>query len=590
MLDLLIKNGLVVDGTGSTPYIGDVGVTDGVITEVHKGIADRATRVINADGLLITPGFVDIHTHYDGQVTWDDTLAPSVMHGVTTSVIGNCGVGFAPVRSGSEGDLIKLMEGVEDIPGAALSEGIEWSWNSFPEYMESLARRRWSMDIGAQIPHGALRAYVMGERGFDDRTANAEDIASMSRLVEEAVRAGALGVSTSRSEAHQSVTGVAVPGTFAEQRELLGLAEGLQRGGGGVFQAIPTLMDGYENPGLAMERTTTRREVEMLGEISKRTGCTVTYLLLQNSRWPTGWKECLDASDAANAAGAKLFPQVAGRPIGTLISLGTYHMFLRRPTYMKLASLPLRERAEQMRGAEIRSAILSEPDLEPLSGSMIDNMHLILRHFLDAAYPLGQSPAYDQGPNGSITAIAARKGISPLECIYDALLEDEGKAFVIFYVLGYQERNFGPLHQMLRHPGTVLGLGDGGAHTRFACDASVQTFMLSHWATPQAGKYQLELEFAVKKQTLEPARLYGLRDRGILMRGKRADINIIDQSRLAIGKPLVHHDLPAGGARILQSSSGYVGTFVNGVQTRANDEDTGARPGRLARRQPKEAA
>jgi N-acyl-D-amino-acid deacylase len=584
MFDLVIKNGTVVDGTGAKPVVADVAIVNGIITEVGQSLSGGAKRVVDADGLLVTPGFVDIHTHYDGQVTWDDSLAPSVMHGVTTAVMGNCGVGFAPVRSGSEDTLIKLMEGVEDIPGAALSEGIQWSWNSFPEYLESLSRRRYTMDIGAQIPHGALRPFVMGERAYDDRTATMEDIVAMSELVEEAVRAGALGVSTSRSEAHQSVTGEAVPGTFAEQRELLGLAEGLQRGGGGVFQAIPTLMDGYENPGLTMERTTTKREVEMLGEISKRTGCTVTYLLLQNSRWPMGWRECLDASDAANASGARLVPQVAGRPIGTLISLSGYHLFLRRPTYMKLAALPLRERAEQMRRPENKAAILSEEDLPPLSGSMINNMHLILRNFLDAAYPLGDALNYDPGPNGSIAAIATRRGISPLECIYDAFLEDEGRAFVTFYVLGYQQRNFGPLHEMLRHPGTVLGLGDGGAHTRFTCDASVQTFMLSHWARPSAGDLKLEIEFAVKKQTSEPAQLYGLHDRGILAPGKRADINLIDFTRLALRKPVMHYDLPAGGARILQPASGYVATFVRGVQTRADDQDTGERPGRLARR------
>lgn len=584
MLDLIIKNGLVVDGTGAAPRVQDLGVAGGRIAEVGEIGTARAHRTIDADGLLVTPGFVDIHTHYDGQVTWDDQLDPSASHGVTTVVMGNCGVGFAPVRAGREQELIALMEGVEDIPGAALSEGIQWSWTSFPEYLDSLARRRYAMDIGAQIPHGAIRPYVMGERGFENRHATDAEVEQMSRLVEEAVRSGALGVTTSRSEAHESVTGVPVPGTFAEQRELLGLARGLQRGGGGVFQAIPTLMDGYEKPGLAMERTTTKREVEMLGAISRETGCTITYLLLQNSRWPEGWREALQASDAANAAGARVVPQVAGRPIGTLIGLSCYHLFQRRPTYVKLASLPLSERVSQMRRPEVKAAILAEPDLPPLSGSMIDNMHVILGHFLDAAYPLGEPPNYDPGAKGSIAALAAARGIPPLECLYDEFLKDDGKAFVAFYVLGYQARNFGPIHAMLRHPGSVLGLGDGGAHTRFNCDASVQTFMLSHWARPAAGELKLDIEFVVRKQTAEPAALYGLHDRGILAPGRRADINILDFDRLTLHKPTVRHDLPAGGARILQAATGYVATFVAGVQTRAQDEDTGERPGRLMRR------
>jgi N-acyl-D-aspartate/D-glutamate deacylase len=343
-------------------------------------------------------------------------------------------------------------------------------------------------------------------------------------------------------------------------------------------------MDGYQDPALAMERTTTKREVEMLGDISRRTGCTVTYLLLQNSRWPNGWRDALAASDAANALGARLVPQVSARPIGTLISLANYHLFIRRPTYMKLAALPLRERAEQMRLPQIKAAILAEEDVPPTSTSMIDNMHLILRNYLDAAYPLGDSLNYDPGPDRSIAALAAQRGVSPFECIYDEFVKDEGRAFVAFYVLNYHERNFKPLYEMLSHPGAVLGLGDGGAHTRFTCDASIQTFMLSHWARPAAGNLRLEIEFAVKKQTADTARLYGLHDRGVLAVGKRADINLIDHSRLALHKPVVHYDLPAGGARILQPASGYVATFVAGVQTRSNDQDTGQRPGRLIRR------
>jgi N-acyl-D-aspartate/D-glutamate deacylase len=585
MLDLVIEGGTIVDGTGSEPIAGDIAVADGRIVAVGGRIAQPARRVVKADGLLVTPGFIDIHTHYDGQVTWDDRLDPSAAHGVTTALMGNCGVGFAPVRPGGEEELIQLMEGVEDIPGAALSEGIQWSWNSFPEYMDALARRSYAMDIGAQIPHGAIRPFVMGERGTLNKPASDEEIAQMSAVVAEAVRAGALGVTTSRSEAHESVTGEPVPGTFAEQRELVGLARGLQAGGGGVFQAIPTLVDGYEKASVAMERTSTAREVEMLGRVSALTGCTVTFLLLQNFRWREGWREALAASDAANAAGARLVPQVAGRPIGTLIGLSGYHLFVRRPTYMKLASLPLKERVAQMRRPEVKAQILAEDDLPPVSASMIDNMHLILRNYLDNAYPLGERLNYDPGPQGSITALAKARGVSPMECIYDEFLRDEGCAYVAFYVLNYCDQNFAPLHAMLTHPGSVLGLGDGGAHTRFACDASVQTFMLSHWARRAAGDLRLGVETVVRKQTAEPAGLYGLNDRGVLAPGKRADLNLIDFDRLTLHKPELHHDLPAGGARILQRASGYVATFVAGVQTRADDADTGARPGRLVRRQ-----
>ncbi len=585
MFDLLIRGGTLVDGSGAPPRTGDLAITGDRIAGVGGRLSGPARRTLDAHGLLVTPGFVDIHTHFDGQATWDDTLEPSFSHGVTTTVMGNCGVGFAPVRPGAEDDLIKLMEGVEDIPGAVLSEGITWGWESFPDYLEALAARRYTMDVGTQIPHGALRAYVMGDRGFQDLKAGADDIATMSRLVEEAVRAGALGVSTSRSEAHESAAGYPVPGTFADQRELTGLAEGLQRGGGGVLQAIPTLVDGYQNPGLAMERTTTAREVDMLGAVSRATGCTVTYLLLQNSRWPEGWRECLAASDAANANGSRLVPQVAGRPIGTLISLATYHLFQRRPTYMRLAELPLMVRVAEMRKPQIRAAILGEDDLPPRSAAMIDNMHLILRNFLDAAYPLSECPNYDPGAAGSIAAIAKQRGVSPLECIYDEFLKDDGRAFVVFYVLGYHERNFSSLHSMLTHPGSVLGLGDGGAHTRFACDASVQTFMHSHWTSSDAGDLRLPVQLVVRKQTADPARLYGLNDRGRLETGCRADLNLIDPSRVGLARPSVHYDLPAGGARILQRSSGYVGTFVAGVQTRAHDSDTGERPGRLLRRQ-----
>jgi N-acyl-D-amino-acid deacylase len=585
MVDLLIKGGTIVDGTGAKPFTGDIAIKDGKIVELGGRIGGTAHRTVEADGLLVTPGFVDVHTHFDGQVTWDDTLEPSMSHGVTTMVMGNCGVGFAPVRPGSQDELIKLMEGVEDIPGAVLSEGIKWSWESFPEYMDAIEPRRFSMDVGAQIPHGALRAYVMGERGHQDQQASDEDIAEMGRLVEEAVRAGALGVSTSRSEAHESSAGYPVPGTFAGQRELIGLAQGVQRGGGGVLQAIPTLMDGYENPGLSLERTTSPLEVEMLGRVSAATGCKLTWLLLQNPRWPDAWQECLAASDRANAAGAQLVPQVPGRPIGTLISLGTYHLFPRRPTYLKIADLPLAQRVAEMRKPEVKAAILGEADLPPLSGAMIDNIHAILATFLDACYPLAEQPVYDPGADGSIAALAARRGVSPMEAAYDELVKDEGKAFLLFYVLGYQKRDFSALHAMLTHPGTVLGLGDGGAHTRFACDASVETFMLSHWAKAEAGDFRLPIEFAVKKQAADPAELYGLNDRGILAVGRRADINLIDHGRLSLARPQVHHDLPAGGARILQASTGYVGTFVAGVQTRANDRDTGERPGRLIRRQ-----
>jgi N-acyl-D-aspartate/D-glutamate deacylase len=334
-----------------------------------------------------------------------------------------------------------------------------------------------------------------------------------------------------------------------------------------------------------MEWTTTPAEVDMLRDVSLATGCTLTYLVLQNSRWPNGWRDALDRSDAANALGARLVPQVAGRPTGTMIGLSGYHLFQRRPSYMPLANLPLAERVREMRKPEVKARILAEDNPPPLSASLIDTMHLILADALDAAFPLGDALDYEPAATSSIAAQARQRGISPMECIYDEFLRDDGRAFVMFYILGYHHRDFAALQAMLTHPGSVIGLADGGAHTRFTCDASVPTFMLSHWARSRQRGPRLPIETVVRKQSYETAALYGLHDRGSLVIGKRADINLIDFDRLRLLKPEMHYDLPAGGPRILQGASGYVATFVDGVQTREHDRDTGARPGRLARRQ-----
>ncbi len=419
MYDLLIRNGTVVDGTGADRVVADVAIVDGKIAAVGPGLDGEATEVIDATGLIITPGFVDVHTHYDGQVTWDQTLEPTSLHGVTTLVMGNCGVGFAPVRPGTEDWLIQLMEGVEDIPGAALSEGITWSWETFPEYLDALDRLEWSVDVGAQIPHGSVRAYVMGERGAKNEAASPDEIEAMAAIVEEAIAAGALGVSTSRTLGHRAMDGEPVPGTFAAEDELFALGRALRDGGGGVFELAPAGSAG-------LDIVAPMKEVDWMRRLSAETGQPVTFAMLQIPTAPDLWREQMDASLAATAEGAQLHPQVAGRPFGVLIGFETGHPFMLRPTYQGLAALPLAERIVELRKPEVKAAILSEANGEG-TGALNEGIAMLAANMLQSLYILGDPPDYEPTADRSVAGLADAAGVAPEEAAYDAFCADDGK-------------------------------------------------------------------------------------------------------------------------------------------------------------------
>jgi N-acyl-D-amino-acid deacylase len=584
MLDYVIRGGLIVDGTGNSPATGDVGVKDGLIVTVGGSINDAARETIDADGAIVTPGWVDVHTHYDGQISWDDVMDPSAGNGATTVVMGNCGVGFAPVRPGGEQTLIELMEGVEDIPGTALYEGMEWgSWESFPDYLDYIAGRRYSLDIGAQIAHGAVRYYVMGERGAANEDATADDIAEMSRLVAEAVQAGAVGFSTSRTIGHRSLWGSPVPGTFAPDAELLAIAEAMGRTGKGVFEMIPAGTVGKLD-GLGGERFTPHEEFELMERVSKRGGRPVTFTLVQSPDYdPNLWRDILDRTAEANADGAQLRPQVSSRPIGLVTGLSSYHAFQRRPTYMAIAHLPLAERVREMARPETKAAILSEGDVPVAEPGSMANLFTLFQMAAPIVYPLADPVDYEPTTDQSLGARMAATGRDPLDVMYDFLLEGDGTAMGALMggadVAASQE----VLREMLLHPHTVTGLSDAGAHVTLICDATMPTTQLTYWVRDRRRGERLPLEYVVAKQTAGNAMLYGFDDRGTLAVGKRADINVIDLERLSVAPPKAHHDLPAGGTRLIQPVVGYLATMVNGAVTRRHDADTGARPGTLVR-------
>ena len=581
MLDWKITAATVVDGTGAPAQTEDLGIRDGQI--VARGQVDEAAReTLDADGALVTPGWVDVHTHYDGQVTWDDAMDPSASHGVTTVVMGNCGVGFAPVPKGGEQELIELMEGVEDIPGTALYEGMPWgSWETFPEYLDLLAERSYALDIGAQLAHGSLRNYVMGQRGRDNEDPTAEDLRQMCALVEEAMRAGAMGFSTSRTVGHRSIGGDPVPGTFAERDELVALAEAMQRAGRGVFELIPASTVG-KLESLGGEKFSLEEEFELIRAIG-RVGRPVTFTTVQIPDFPDTWRDYLTWSAEENARGANLRPQVAARPIGFVTGLQTYHMFQRREAYLKLAALPLEQRVKEMRRPEVREAILAGADVPVQEEGAMANVHGLLADVAPFLFPISMPIDYEPDPSQMLANRAAATGQPIHEVMYDFLLEDEGKSFAIVLGSNYCELNHDVIREMLLDPHTVTGLSDAGAHVNLIFDAVSPTYQLTHWVRDRARGERLPIEWVVKKQTSTNAALYGLTDRGTLEPGKRADLNVIDLDALSLGGLEVHHDLPAGGSRILQPASGYLATFVNGERTRDHDRDTGARPGRLAK-------
>lgn len=578
MLDVVIKGGTIVDGTGDPGYAGEVGIRDGSIVSVGGKIDDEAHEVIDADGALVTPGFIDLHTHYDGQVTWDDALEPSATNGITTVVLGNCGVGFAPVKPEDHEGLIDMMEGVEDIPGAALTVGMPWGeWESFPEYLDLIDSRRYATNVAAHIAHGPLRYYVMGERGLANEDATAEDIAQMARLVREAVDAGAAGFSTNRYRAHMSRSGRPVPGTFAADEEVLAIAEALKGVSHGVIQSIS---DDTITPG---NEKASDVEVGLFAEFSRRSGRPVTFSTLQVGTDRDQYLKVLEAVATENANGVTLRPQIIPRSVTFMTSLATYHMFSGRPTYRKLADLPLPQRLAEMRRPEVRDAILAEqPEVVP--GDIKSMFAMVFGPALGRTYSLmGSDINYEPDRDDSVKHQAQALGKDPTAHMYDLLLEREGQSF--FAILGSNsiKGSLDPCLDMLRDPNTVSGLSDAGAHVNAISDCSASTFHLTYWARDRVKGERVPVELAVRKLTGAAASMYGYDDRGVIAEGRRADVNVIDFDNLHIEEPTVRWDLPTGASRILQPSTGYLATLVNGELVRRNDTDTGARPGRLIR-------
>ena len=571
MHDLLLRGGTVVDGTGAPARTADVAVDGGRIAGVGDLSGETATRTVDADGLLVTPGWVDIHTHYDGQATWDEVLAPSSWHGVTTIVTGNCGVGFAPAAADRHEWLIGLMEGVEDIPGTALSEGIRWEWETFPEYLDALGSRRWTVDIGTQIAHGAVRSYVMGERGARNEPATAADIGAMKRIVKEAIAAGALGFSTSRTIAHLAIDGEPVPGTFAAEDELFGIGSALGELGTGVFELAPAGVAGEDIVSPA-------KEVDWMRRLSAAIHRPVTFALVQVDGAPDLWRDLLEESRRAVAEGADLWPQVAGRGFGLLSGhFTTYCLLDQIPAYQRLKEQGLRddELVTALRDPQVRRSIEEwEPD-----PATAERMH----QAFSTSYTLGSPPEYEPGPERSLIGIAERTGRSPISIAYDAMLENDGQGLLYVPILNYSDGDLEPTREMLAHPRSAAGLADGGAHCGVICDASQPTFMLTHWTRDRVRGERLPIEWVVKKQSHDTARLFGLGDRGTIEAGAVADLNLIDYEHLRLGDPAVVADLPAGGRRLLQGATGYVETIKAGVTTFADGEDTGERPGILLR-------
>ncbi len=571
MHDLVIHGGTVVDGTGAPARTADITVSDGVITGVGNHRGEAAARTVDAEGLLVTPGWVDIHTHYDGQATWDEVLAPSSWHGVTTLVTGNCGVGFAPARPDRHEWLIGLMEGVEDIPGSALSEGMTWNWETFPEYLDALGERRWTVDVGTQIAHGAVRSYVMGERGAHNEPASPTDIAAMKKLVKEAIAAGALGFSTSRTLAHRAIDGEPVPGTFAAEDELFAIGAALGELGTGTFELAPAGTAGEDI-------LAPKLEVDWMRRLSAAIHRPVTFALVQVDEAPDLWRELMDESLRAVDDGADLWPQVAGRGFGLLSGhFTTYCLLDQIPAYQQLKASGLSddELVAALRTTEVRdSIVLWEPG--PGTAEAMEKA-------FGTTFTLGSPPEYEPGPERSLAGIAEATGRTPVAVAYDAMLEDDGRGLLYVPILNYSDGDLHAAREMLLHPRAAAGLGDGGAHCGIICDASQPTFMLTHWTRDRVRGERLPLERVVKMQTHDTARLYGLTDRGTLEVGALADINLIDYDNLQLTNPTVVEDLPAGGKRLLQGAVGYVETIKSGVTTFEGGTDTGARPGMLVR-------
>ncbi|HUS61720.1 MAG TPA: amidohydrolase family protein [Acidimicrobiales bacterium] len=570
MADLVVRNGLLADGSGAPPRSADVVVDAGRIVEVApagSASTSHAREVLDADGRLVTPGWVDVHTHYDAQVTWDPWVTPSSWHGVTTVVMGNCGVGFAPASPDRHEWLIDLMEGVEDIPGSAMTEGLAWDWTSFPEYLDALERMPRVIDVGAQIAHGPLRAYVMGDRGAANEPATEADRAAMGVLVAEALTAGALGFSTSRTPIHRSKAGELVPGTDASADELIAIGEAMARAGHGVFQFAP---DHARVP---------VHEWPWMLELARRTGRTVSVNLNQPDQDPEVWREVLGLLDEAAAEGLPMYAQVAGRSIGILYCLhGSVHPLLFHPAYAEVAELPMPSRLVALTDPERRRRILEDtPDdgglFERAVLAKLDRMWLVEGADID----------YEPTADTSVAAEASRRGVAPMALLLDHLTSDAGNGMVYAPFFNYGYGDLSMTYEAIQHPRTRMGLSDAGAHCGAICDGGTPTFMLTHWARDRRRGPTLPLEQVVHLQSRQTAELYGLHDRGLVSPGMRADLNVIDFDQLSFGLPRMAFDLPAGGRRLVQRARGYVATYVAGVRTVDDDEFTGIQPGRLVR-------
>ncbi len=562
--DTLIRGGQVVDGTGGAARTADVGIKDGLIAEVGN-LSGAATLELDADGALVTPGFVDIHTHYDGQATWAERMAPSSHHGVTSVVVGNCGVGFAPVRPTDHNMLVQLMEGVEDIPGAALHEGLSWDWESFPDYLDTLEQRRFDMDIGTQMPHGALRVYVMGQRGADREPATEDDIRQMRALTTDALKTGALGFSSSRTLNHKSSTGDPTPSLTAERAELLGIAAGVRDANCGVIE----LISDFE----ALDS-----EFDLLETMARESTRPMSISLAQGIS-PHGWRKLLGKIDGAVERGTIMRGQVAPRAIGILLGLtGSVHPFVTHPTYKtKLRHLPLAQRVAEMKKSEVRATLLAEeptPNFKLFAQIMAD---------FEKVWVLGDPPDYEPAPEDSVAARASAAGQDVWAYTYDAMLELDGRQMLYTPFANYHENNLDCCRDMILSENTVMGLGDGGAHVGTICDASYTTYLLSHWGKDRTRGELIDVPTLVKAQARDTARAVGLNDRGVIAPGMRADINLIDFDNLRVRAPRIVNDLPAGGARLEQLADGYIATMVAGEVTYENGQATDALPGRLIR-------
>ncbi len=563
MYDLVIRDASIVDGTGAAAYAGDIAIDGGTIAAVG-GTAGAARREINAAGAMAAPGWIDVHTHYDGQVTWDPIVGPSSWHGVTSIVIGNCGVGFAPVKPADHDMLIELMEGVEDIPSAALHEGVPWNWESFPEFMDALEAMPRALDVATQVPHNPVRAFVMGADAGTDRPSTDAERAQMAAIVAQGLRAGALGFTTSRTKFHRTSTGDHVPSHYADLEELRTIVQSLKSHGDGV---IGLLCD-FDEP-----------EADIAGfrRLAVESGRPLYYLLVQFDEHPDRWRRVLELS-RPGPDGAVIHPQVCPRPVGFFLGLEcTFHPFVSRAAYREIADLPLAERVQRMRDPEVRRLILSQ------ARTHRSNMMQQVTAGFDKMYRLGDPPNYEPSEEDSILSIARREGREPQEVAYDMLLERDGHELIFLPFTNYTDRNHEVILEMLRDEQSLFGLGDGGAHCGLICDATIPTFLLTHWVRDRARGERLPLEWIVKRQTRDNAAFFGLHDRGVLAPGMKADVNLIDMDRLNLRPPHIVHDLPAGGRRLVQEAEGYLATVQSGTVTFEDGTHTGALPGKLVR-------